>query len=139
MHRLGSRIHVLVGLWILAGLVVVGVNGAMLMSLLDEPLAGYSGGVRMADQGFRKYRLLVTVQAEKITSAMDLLMSRFKIGVVEEEKPVVQQPPATSVICKKKGTCAGGIADADGHYDQSIQRWCCQAAGRIGWTPLCRR
>ncbi len=102
MHRLGSRINALVGLWILAGLVVMGVNGAMLMSLLDEPLAGYSGGVRMADQGFRKYRLLVTAQAEKITSGMDLLISRFTTGVVEEEKPVAQQRPAPPSLQKKR-------------------------------------
>ena len=102
MHRLGSRIHALVGLWILAGLVVAGVNGTMLMSLLDEPLAGYSSGVRMADQGFRKYHQLVAAQAEKITSGMDLLMGRFKIGVVEEEKPVVQEPSAPPLLVKKR-------------------------------------
>ncbi|MBR9985319.1 MAG: hypothetical protein KFF68_05360 [Desulfosarcina sp.] len=102
MHRLGSRIHALVGLWILAGLVVAGANGAMLMSLLDDPLAGYSGGVRMADQGFRTYRTRVTAQAEKITSGMDLLIGRFKSGDVEEEKPVVQQPSAPPSSVKTK-------------------------------------
>jgi hypothetical protein len=102
MHRLGNRIQALVGLWILAGLMVLGVNGAMLMSLLDEPLAGHSGGVRMADQGFRKYRMLVSAQAEKITSGMDLLTSRFTPEFVREEKPVVQQPPATRSLAKKR-------------------------------------
>lgn len=101
MHRLGSRMHVLVGLWILAGLVVVGVNGTMLMSLLDEPLAGYSSGVRIADQGFRKYRMLLTAEAEKITSGMDRLISRFKTGAVEEEKPAIKKPPAPPSIAKK--------------------------------------
>lgn len=101
MHRLGSRIHALVGLWILAGLVVAGVNGAMLMSLLDEPLAGNSSGVRMADQGFRNYRMLAAAQAEKITSGMDLIASRFKPGGVETEIPVVQPPPATPAVVKK--------------------------------------
>lgn len=101
MHRLGSRIHALVGLWILAGLVVVGLNGTMLMSLLDEPLAGYSSGVRMADQGFRNYRMLVTAQAEKITSGMDRLINRFKPGVVEEE-PAFQKRPAPPSFAKKR-------------------------------------
>ena len=101
MHRLGSRIHALVGLWILAGLVVVGVNGTMLMSLLDEPLAGYSGGVRMADQGFRNYRMLVTAQAEKITSGMDRLISRFKPGGVEEA-PAFQKRPAPPSFATKR-------------------------------------
>lgn len=101
MHRLGSRMHVLVGLWILAGLVVVGINGTMLMSLLDEPLAGYSSGVRIADQGFRKYRMLVTAEAEKITSGMDRLISRFETEVVEEEKPAIKKPPAPPSFAKK--------------------------------------
>ncbi len=135
MHRLGSRIHVLVSLWILAGLVVVGVNGAMLMSLLDEPLAGYSGGVRMADQGFRKYRLLVTAQAEKITSGMDLLMGRFETRAVEEEKPVLHQPAALPSLAKKRApapvalpTLAGILASrsSDGHA-----RWLAVLDGRI--------
>ncbi len=102
MHRLGSRIHALVGLWILAGLVVVGVNGTMLMSLLDEPLSGYSSGVRMADQGFRNYHLLMAAQAEKITSRMDLLIGRFKPEIVGEGKPVVQQPPAQPALARKR-------------------------------------
>ena len=101
MHRLGSRMHVLVGLWILAGLVVVGVNGTMLMSLLDEPLTGYSSGVRIADQGFRKYRMLLTAEAEKITSGMDRLISRFKTGVVEEEKTAFKKTPAPPPSAKK--------------------------------------
>lgn len=101
MHRLGSGIHILIGLWILAGLTVVGINGYMLMSLLDEPLAGYSSEVRNADRGFRQYRILLTAEAEKITSGMDLLASRFKPIVVEEEKPVFQKVPATPPAAKK--------------------------------------
>ncbi len=114
MNRLGSRTHVLVGLWILAGLVVAGVNGTMLMSLLDEPLAGYSSGVRMADQGFRKYHLLVAAHAEKITSRMDLLIDRFTPGIVEEEKPVVQQPPAASSLAKKRAPAPAALPTLTG-------------------------
>ncbi len=102
MHRLGNRIHALVGLWILAGLVVLGVNGTMLMSLLDEPLAGNSSGVRMADHGFRNYRMLVTTQAEKITSGMDLLTSWFEPVAVEAEKPAFQQTPAPPSYARKR-------------------------------------
>ena len=54
----------------------------------------------MADQGFRKYRLLVNAGAEKITSGMDLLMGRFETRVMEE-KPIVQQPPAPPASAKK--------------------------------------
>ncbi len=91
MHRLGSRTHALIGLWILAGLAVMGVNGTMLMSLLDEPLAGYSSGVREADRGFRHYRMLLTAEAETITSGMDRLANRFASMVVPEEKPILQE------------------------------------------------
>jgi len=101
MHRSGNRVHALIGLWILAGLVVVGVNGSMLMSLLDEPLAGYSSDVRNADRGFRNYRMLLTAEAEKITSGMELLTSWFKPVVVEEEKPVIQKTPAPPSYAKK--------------------------------------
>ncbi len=101
MHRLGSRVHALIGLWILTGLVVVGINGYMLMSLLDEPLAGYSSTVRNADRGFRKYRILLTAEAEKITSTMDLLARRFTPRVVEKEDPVVEEVPEPQSIAKK--------------------------------------
>lgn len=95
MHRLGNRTHVLIGLWVLAGLVVVGINGTMLMSLLDEPLAGYSDGVRSTDQRFRQYRQLKAAEAQKITSGIDLLASRYKpIVVVVEETPVIQNVSA---------------------------------------------
>jgi hypothetical protein len=98
MQRSGSRVQALIGLWILAGLIVVGINGAVFMSLLDEPLAGYSPGVRTADRGFRQYRTLVAAEARKITSGMDFLVSRFGHGVEDTEKPtdrpVPDPPPA---------------------------------------------
>jgi hypothetical protein len=100
MHRSGSRVQALIGLWILAGLVVVGINGAMLMSLLDEPLAGYSTGVRTADRGFRQYRMLVAAEAHKITSGMDLLASRFGPRVEDTEKPATQRVPDPPSVVK---------------------------------------
>ena len=101
MHQSDSRMHALIGLWILAGLGVVGVYGTMLLSLLDEPLAGYSNGVRNADRAFRQYRMRLTAEAEKITSGMELLTSWFKPVVVEEEKPLLQKTPAPSSLAKK--------------------------------------
>lgn len=102
MHRLGNRMHALIGLWILAGLVVAGVNGSILLSLLDEPLAGYSSAVRDADRGFRQYRLRLAAEAEKIASGMDLLASRFKPVVGEEETPVVPETPAPAPNASKR-------------------------------------
>jgi hypothetical protein len=102
MLRSGSRIHILIGLWILAGLVVVGINATMLLSLLDEPLAGYSDGVRNADRAFRQYRMRSTAEAEKITSGMERLSSWFTSVVVEEEKPALQKMPAAPSSAKNK-------------------------------------
>lgn len=101
MHRLGNRMHALVGLWILAGLVVAGINGMLLLHLLDEPLAGYSTEVRNVDRGFRQYRMLLTDEARKITSGMDLLASRFAVKVVAKNKspvPTVSARPAVKKV-----------------------------------------
>lgn len=89
MRRWGNRTRVMIGLWILAGLAVVGANGFFLMSLLDEPLAGYSNGVRQADRAFREYRLRVNVEANRITAAMDWLVRRFAPEPVAKETPAV--------------------------------------------------
>ena len=93
MVLLGNRMRALIGLWVLAGLVVLGVNGFMLMALLDEPLVGYSNAARNADQAFRQYRKLLNAESEKITSGMELLANRFNPIVVEEEQPVVRHVP----------------------------------------------
>ena len=101
MHHWGSAAHALIGLWVLAGLMVVGVNGYMLLALLDEPLAGYSNLVRSADRGFQQYRALLTAETEKITSGLDRLAGRFKPMGAEIEKPTAvngsSPPPATQV------------------------------------------
>jgi hypothetical protein len=102
MHRFDNRLHAFIGLWILAGLVVAGINGTMLLSLLDEPLAGYSNGVRNADRAFRQYRILLTAEADKITSGMERLTSWFKPAVVEEEKPALNKTPAPPSSAKKE-------------------------------------
>jgi hypothetical protein len=105
MYRSGKRMRALIGLWILAGLVVAGVNATLLLQLLDEPLAGYSAVVRNASRGFGQYRMLLTAEAQKITSGMDLLASRFAPPVVEKKpvapnvsaRPVAQKAPPVPV------------------------------------------
>lgn len=89
MHRLDNRMRALIGLWILTGLVVAGINGTLLLQLLDEPLTGYSTAVRDVSRGFGKYRTLLTTEAQKIISGMDLLASRFTPMVVKENKTAV--------------------------------------------------
>jgi hypothetical protein len=101
MHQSDSRMRALIGLWILAGLMVVGVNGTMLLSLLDEPLAGYSSGVRNADRAFRQYRMRLTAETEKMTSGMKRLTSWFDPVVVEEEQPLLQKTPTSPSLAKK--------------------------------------
>jgi hypothetical protein len=95
MGRLRSGIHVLTGLWILAGLVVLGINGYTLASLFSAPLSGYSEGVRIVNGGLMQYRALLYAEAEKITEGMDLLATRFRPKVVEEEKQVPVTVSAT--------------------------------------------
>jgi hypothetical protein len=91
----------LIGLWILAGLMVGGVNGTMLLSLLDEPIAGYSSEVRNADRAFQQYRMLLAAEAEKITSGMERLTSWFKPAVMKEEQPPLRKKPAPPSLSKK--------------------------------------
>jgi hypothetical protein len=101
MHQSDSRMHALIGLWILAGLMVVGVNGTMLLSLLDEPLAGYSSGVRNADRAFRQYRMRLTAEAEKITSGMERLTSWFTPGLWKKKNRYCKNRPLPPSLAKK--------------------------------------
>lgn len=101
MYRWQSNTHALIGLWILAGLAVAGVNGYKLMSLLDAPLAGYSSEVRSADRGFRQYRMLLTAETEKINLGMDLLASWFKPVVVQDAQAAIQNVSAPQQALKK--------------------------------------
>lgn len=107
MYRSGNRMRALIGLWILTGLVVAGVNGTLLLQLLDEPLAGYSTAVRNASKGFGQYRKLLTAEAQKITSGMDLLASRFTLRVVEEKKTAA---PDISVRSTAKKVAPASVA-----------------------------
>lgn len=101
MNFMGNRMHGLIGLWILAGLIVAGVNGTMLLSLLDEPLAGYSMQVRNADRSFRQYRLIAKMEAEKIDSGMELIANLFAPDA-PEEKPVAVQPVSKPLATENK-------------------------------------
>lgn len=100
MQRWGNRIQALIGLWFLAGLVVIGANGYVLVSLLDEPLSGHSTAVRNADRGFRQYRRLLTAETEKITSGMDRLVKRFVPQAVAKAPPISEK--AALLTTKKK-------------------------------------
>lgn len=77
MKAWGDQAKAFIGLWVIAGLIVLGINGRALLSLLDEPLAGHSSGVRLADRGFQQYRQLLSAKAEKISSGMAHLVQRF--------------------------------------------------------------
>lgn len=93
MKTWGDRVKAFIGLWVIAGLIVLGVNGRAFLSLLDEPLAGYSSGVRMADRGFQQYRQLLSAKTEKISSAMAHLVQRFSVNApaVEHASAVEQK------------------------------------------------
>ena len=96
------RSRLFIGLWVITGLVVLGINGYVLMSLLDEPLAGYSPGVRQADRGFRQYRQLIRDEAEKIYTGMELLVQRFSASVAKiDPLAPVDQKEASAPMEKK--------------------------------------
>lgn len=99
MKSLAYRHQVIIGLWVLVGLVVASINGYSLLSLLDEPLAGYSPGARQARRQFQQYQQLMDTQTRKISSGMKLLAERFassppeakqKIEGQKQEKPPVK-------------------------------------------------
>lgn len=106
MIRLGSRIQVMIGLWILAGLAVMGINGYALLSLLDEPLAGYSTEVRNADRMFQQFGLLLAAETEKMTSGMDLLARRFSPPTAPAERPRTPEQKAAAVQAVKPAAAA---------------------------------
>ncbi|PID39376.1 MAG: hypothetical protein CR984_07195 [Proteobacteria bacterium] len=91
MNPTDNRMHAWIGSWILIGLAVIGFNGYMLLSLLDEPLAGHSPQARSANRAFRQYRILRQAKTKKIVSEMDLLVSRFG-DVIPKERPMAGTP-----------------------------------------------
>lgn len=99
MHLMGNRTHALIGLWVLAGLVVVGINGAMLMALWSEPLAGYSSQVRDAQRAHGQYRSAVAAAAEATDHGLDALRARFTTTPVPEKTVAAPapDPPAARV------------------------------------------
>jgi hypothetical protein len=97
-----NGVHAWIGLWILAGLAVAAVNGYMLASLLDEPLAGYSQKARIAQRGLRQYQVLLTAKAERFASEMDLLAERFKPVETAIERPALIK--AAIPVPRKKRT-----------------------------------
>jgi hypothetical protein len=99
---MGNLKHAWIGLWVLAGLIVTGINGAALLSLLDEPLAGYSSQVRRAARAFRQYQQLLEAEKKKMASGLDLLAGLFEAET--DEKPpeaAAPQPIAPKPVRKK--------------------------------------
>ena len=96
MKAWGTRNQIFIGLWVIAGLAVVGMNGFALMSLMDQPLAGYSAGVRQVNLGFQQYRRLLNAETMDLSSGMDRLVQRFAIKapmVESQEASDKRQPP----------------------------------------------
>lgn len=99
--------RMLIGLWILAGLVTMGINGYVLMALLDQPLAGYSSAVRQVGQSIRTYQLLMTTKAEKMSFGMDFLSQRFASKApTATVSPVIEKATSPSAAEKKTSLAA---------------------------------
>ncbi len=95
------HLHILIGFWVLAGLVVLGLNGFALLSLLDEPLAGYSSEVREVDRGFREYRELLSHNNENMTTGVEALKQRFATAVPDKEISPEEEKKQTLVEKEK--------------------------------------
>lgn len=85
----GSRL--LIGLWILSGLLTAGFNAYALMTLLDAPLSGYSDDVRMVDRGMQRVRTLMAAKPEKDASEASLWADRF-LPMPLKNRPVERNP-----------------------------------------------
>lgn len=96
MNATDNRVHAWIGLWVLAGLMVAGLNGYMLLALLDAPLAGYSVETRNTDRAFRQYRLLVQAETDKLAGGMDALINRFAPVEPERQPVIAKTVPAPS-------------------------------------------
>jgi hypothetical protein len=82
-----SAVHLLVGCWLLTGLLVGGLNGYRLMTLLDASLPGYSDGLRAVHRGIQQFQMLLTSETEVIGSGMELLANRFSsVAMVADEQ-----------------------------------------------------
>jgi hypothetical protein len=101
MRLYGNRIHGFIGLWVLAGLMVLGANGYMLMTLFDEPLTGLSEHVRHADRAFRQYRSLLEAKSVNRSSGMQTLANWFAPAAVNEDKPVAETPSEAPLVVKQ--------------------------------------
>lgn len=104
MKAWGNSVQLFIGLWMLAGLVVMGINAYALMSLMDEPLAGYSIGVRHAQGMFQQYRNLLSAETENMDSGMDLLIQRFaaKTTLIEPSQAADTRQSPSAVEKKVK-------------------------------------
>ncbi len=98
--------HLLIGFWILAGLLVAGLNGYALMAFLDSPLSGYSDGIRAADRGMLKFRALLDADTRKTMSGMDRLAKRFSAVPAVADQPPATRNAVVPPAAKKRVTAA---------------------------------
>ncbi|WP_419661994.1 uncharacterized protein Dvar_24360 [Desulfosarcina variabilis str. Montpellier] len=103
MKLLKHRFQIIIGLWVLAGLMVAGINGYLLLSLLDQPLAGYSPGARQVRRQFQQYQRLLESETEKISSGMQLLAERFASRTPDTDSAVaIHEKEKSAVNVEKK-------------------------------------
>lgn len=102
MKTWGHDMQVYIGIWVIIGLVVLGVNGYAFISLVDEPLAGYSPGVQQTDRGLQQYRQMLSAKSEKLSSGLELLAQRFTATVPKHGPPeAVDQKKAPVKVAKR--------------------------------------
>jgi hypothetical protein len=98
-HKASNR-KILIGSWILLGLMILGFNGYKMLVLMDVPLSGYSDSVRSVDRGIRELNHLLAAENEKIEKGLKELSVRYspkeKMRTVSKKsvpKPMVKRRP----------------------------------------------
>ena len=95
MTRTVGSTRFMISLWIVAGLVVAGINGGIGLFLLDAPLSGYSDGVRAIDRGLREYRQRRALASQTVSNAMSALRTRFVQSPLPSTESAARPPLPT--------------------------------------------
>ncbi len=93
--------RILISCCVLAGLLVVGINGYALLALLDEPLSGYSEGIRTVDRGLLEFRKLSADKSGKVIHGIDRLAGRYTPELSPESSPVSKKVIPKKIVTKR--------------------------------------
>ncbi len=115
------------GAWVLAALLVLGINGFHLTNLLDQPLLGHSRevkGIRQQWKLLEQLRSLAIREAKAVADVdLDRLFSRFeplsvpKVWEAEGADEAVEEEESGPILPKLTGIVR--VSDLDGNVETS--------------------